>query len=59
VQQRPLGTTGLKVSSLGLGTSTCGVTTDREDAATQLQMYVEAGGTRVDTADVYGGVRAE
>lgn len=59
MEHRPLGTTGLKVSVLGLGTSTWGATTDRDDAAAQLRSFVEAGGTLVDTADVYGGGRAE
>ncbi|WP_190812742.1 aldo/keto reductase [Saccharopolyspora pogona] len=59
MEQRPLGTTGLKVSALGLGTSTWGTTTDPDDAAEQLRAFVEVGGTLVDTADVYGGGSAE
>lgn len=59
MEQRPLGSTGLKVSFLGLGTSTWGATTDRDDAAAQLRSYAEAGGTLLDTSDVYGGGRAE
>jgi aryl-alcohol dehydrogenase-like predicted oxidoreductase len=42
-----------------LGTSTWGFGTDREDAGRQLSAFVEAGGTLVDTANVYGAGRAE
>ncbi|MGW5376643.1 aldo/keto reductase [Nocardia sp. NPDC003999] len=59
MKQRPLGTTGMNVSVLGLGTSTWGATTDRDDASKQLRVFIEAGGTLIDTADVYGGGRAE
>jgi aryl-alcohol dehydrogenase-like predicted oxidoreductase len=53
VQQRYLGRSGLRVSRLALGTMTWGQDTDAEEAATQLVAFVDAGGTLVDTADVY------
>jgi len=54
MQQRSLGRSGLAVSRLGLGTMTWGRDTDAGDAAAQLKFYLEAGGTLLDTADVYG-----
>jgi len=57
--QRPLGRSGLAVSRLGLGTMTWGRDTDPDDAAAQLKFYLEAGGTFIDTADVYGDGDAE
>lgn len=59
MQQRQLGTTELKVSVLGLGTSTWGGTTERDDAAEQLREFVNAGGNLLDTADIYSRGRAE
>jgi aryl-alcohol dehydrogenase-like predicted oxidoreductase len=47
------------VSSLCLGTMTFGVETDEAAAHQQLDRFVEAGGTLVDTADVYGDGRSE
>ncbi len=51
---RFLGTTGLKVSRLGLGTLTWGTDTDQHEAADQLRLFVAAGGTLLDTAASYG-----
>jgi aryl-alcohol dehydrogenase-like predicted oxidoreductase len=59
MEQRQLGRTGLRVSRIGLGTLTWGRDTDEHDAADQLKAFWEAGGTLVDTADVYGGGDAE
>ncbi|MEU7569273.1 aldo/keto reductase [Streptomyces fradiae] len=59
MEQRHLGRTGLRVSRIGLGTLTWGRDTDEHEAAGQLKMFWEAGGTLVDTADVYGGGEAE
>ncbi len=53
MQQRSLGSTGLKVSRLGLGTMTWGRDTDEHEARAQLVAYVEAGGTLLDTAAGY------
>jgi aryl-alcohol dehydrogenase-like predicted oxidoreductase len=59
MQQRPLGRSGLAVSRLALGTMTWGRDTDADDAAAQLKTFRDAGGTLVDTADVYGDGDAE
>ena len=53
MQQRFLGSTGLSVSRLGLGTMTWGRDTDEHEAREQLAAFVEAGGTLVDTAAGY------
>ena len=54
-----LGNSGCAVSSLCLGTMTFGVETDESAAHQQLDLFTEAGGTMVDTADVYGDGRSE
>ncbi|MEU8547362.1 aldo/keto reductase [Streptomyces roseoverticillatus] len=59
MELRHLGRTGLRVSRLGLGTLTWGRDTDEGDAAEQLKTFWEAGGTLIDTADVYGDGAAE
>jgi aryl-alcohol dehydrogenase-like predicted oxidoreductase len=59
MEQRHLGRTGLRVSRLGLGTLTWGRTTGERDAADQLKAFWDAGGTLVDTADVYADGGAE
>lgn len=59
MQQRPLGRSGMMVSRLGLGTMTWGLDTDPDEAGAQLKAYVDAGGTVVDTADVYADGEAE
>jgi aryl-alcohol dehydrogenase-like predicted oxidoreductase len=56
---RTLGHSGCAVSSLALGTMTFGVETDEPEAHRQLDAFAEAGGTLVDTADVYGEGRSE
>ncbi|RZU31733.1 aldo/keto reductase [Blastococcus saxobsidens] len=53
MEQRALGRSGLVVSRLALGTMTWGGDTDEDEAAMQLTAFVDAGGTLVDTADVY------
>ncbi|WP_137291876.1 aldo/keto reductase [Nocardioides dongxiaopingii] len=53
MQQRSLGSTGLRVSRLGLGTMTWGRDTDEHEARDQLIAFAEAGGTLVDTAAGY------
>ncbi len=53
VDTRRVGTSGLTVSAIGLGTMTWGRETDEPDAAEQLRAFVDAGGTLVDTAAGY------
>ena len=50
---------GVSVSRLGLGTMTWGRDTDENEAAQQLQYFIEAGGNLIDTAAVYGDGDAE
>ncbi|WP_129838621.1 aldo/keto reductase [Streptomyces sp. RFCAC02] len=59
MELRHLGRTGLRVSRLGLGTLTWGRDIGETDAAELLKAFWEAGGTLVDTADVYGDGGAE
>lgn len=59
MQIRPVGRSGLSVSTLGLGTMTWGRDTDTDAAAEQLEAFVAAGGSFVDTANVYGDGVAE
>lgn len=57
MERRKLG--GVSISRLGLGTMTWGRDTDENEAAQQLQYFVEAGGNLIDTAAVYGDGDAE
>jgi len=50
---RTLGNSGCAASSYCLGTMTFGNETDEAGAHAQLDRFLEAGGTLVDTADVY------
>ena len=59
MQQRHVGSTGLKVSRLGLGTMTWGRDTDEHEARDQLAAFVEAGGTLLDTAAGYANGDSE
>ena len=59
VEYRTLGRSGCAVSALALGTMTFGAETAEPDAHEQLDVFVEAGGTLVDTADVYSAGAAE
>ncbi|MCM2579623.1 aldo/keto reductase [Streptomyces meridianus] len=60
MEYRTLGRSGCSVSALTLGTMTFGNETDEATAHAQLDRFVEAGGTLVDTADVYNaGVSEE
>ena len=56
---RTLGRSGCAVSTLALGTMTFGVETAERGAHEQLDVFLEAGGTLVDTADVYGDGMSE
>jgi aryl-alcohol dehydrogenase-like predicted oxidoreductase len=60
MEYRTLGRSGCAVSKLCLGTMTFGAETDEAGSHAQLDRFVEAGGTLVDTADVYSsGVSEE
>ena len=59
MQYRTLGRSGCVVSSLALGTMTFGAETDEAAAHAQLDRFAGAGGTLVDTADVYTGGESE
>ncbi|QIK76532.1 aldo/keto reductase [Nocardioides piscis] len=59
MQQRAVGSTGLKVSRLGLGTMTWGRDTDEHEARDQLIAFAEKGGTLLDTAAGYGDGASE
>ena len=50
---RKLGRTGLKVSSLCLGTMQWGWTADEKTAFTLMDAFIESGGNFIDTADFY------
>lgn len=56
---RPLGRSGCAVSTYGLGTMTFGAEADEKISHAQLDRFVEAGGTFVDTADVYAAGASE
>ncbi|MFW6215649.1 MAG: aldo/keto reductase [Alkalispirochaetaceae bacterium] len=53
MEQRYLGKTGMKVSELCLGTMTFGRETDAGESKKMLDRFLEAGGTFLDTANVY------
>jgi aryl-alcohol dehydrogenase-like predicted oxidoreductase len=59
MEYRTLGSSGVSVSTLALGTMTFGTETDEEGGHAQLDRFVEAGGNLVDTADVYSNGVAE
>lgn len=59
MEQRRVGHSGLKVSRLALGTMTWGRDTDADEAAAQLEAFIAAGGTLIDTANIYGDGDAE
>ena len=60
MEKRILGSSDLAVDVLGLGTMTFGQEADESTSRRILDRYVEAGGTFIDTADVYSrGVSEE
>ena len=59
MEYRTLGRSGCSVSALCLGTMTFGAETEESEAHAQLDLFVEAGGTLVDTADVYSAGTSE
>ena len=63
MEHRLLGDSGLAVSALALGTMVFGEGKARsaspEESARIVDRFLEAGGTHIDTADVYAGGRSE
>ncbi len=59
MRYRLLGHSGCAVSELCLGTMTFGAETDESGSHEQLDVFVEAGGTLIDTADVYAAGASE
>lgn len=59
METRPLGRSGVWVGRLALGTATWTRGTDEYDARDQLAAFLDAGGTLIDTADVYADGGAE
>ena len=59
MEYRTLGRSGCAVSALCLGTMTFGAESDEKISHQQLDRFVEAGGTFVDTADVYAQGESE
>jgi aryl-alcohol dehydrogenase-like predicted oxidoreductase len=59
MKYRTLGRSGCAVSVFALGTMTFGVETEEREAHRQLDRFLEAGGTLVDTANTYGVGRSE
>ena len=59
MEYRLLGSSGCAVSALALGTLTFGNETDEAVAFEQLDSFVAAGGTLLDSADVYADGRSE
>jgi aryl-alcohol dehydrogenase-like predicted oxidoreductase len=59
MQHRSVGSCGLKVSRLALGLMSWGSATDEHEAREQLTAFVDAGGTFLDTAHIYGAGASE
>ncbi|MDQ0028202.1 aldo/keto reductase [Arthrobacter bambusae] len=59
MQQRYVGNSGFRVSTLSLGTMSWAEETDEQDARELLHTFIAAGGTMIDTAASYAGGQAE
>jgi aryl-alcohol dehydrogenase-like predicted oxidoreductase len=59
MRYRTLGVSGCAVSALSLGTMTFGSESDEAASHAQLDRFIAAGGTLIDTADVYSGTKSE
>src|SRR3954451_21108929 len=59
METRPVGASGLRVSRLGLGTMTWARDPTEGAARSRLEMFLEAGGTLIDTAAASGAADAE
>ncbi|MDQ3246978.1 MAG: aldo/keto reductase [Pseudomonadota bacterium] len=53
MEKRPIGSSGLSAAPLALGGNVFGWTADEATSFAILDAFVEAGGTMIDTADVY------
>ena len=53
MDKRPIGSSGLEVAPLALGGNVFGWTADAKTSFDVLDAFVDAGGTMIDTADVY------
>src|SRR5437868_9871200 len=53
VEKRPIGGSGIQVAPLALGGNVFGWTADEATSFAVLDAFVDAGGTMIDTADVY------
>ena len=53
IEKRALGSSGIDVAPLALGGNVFGWTADEEESFRILDAFVDAGGTMIDTADVY------
>ncbi len=56
---RKLGTSGLKVSAIGLGCNNFGMRIDQDQTTRVVEAALDAGINFFDTADVYGGSKSE
>ena len=59
MKTRRLGTSGLKVSEVGLGCNNFGMRIDQDQTQAVVDAAIEAGITLFDTADIYGGTQSE
>jgi aryl-alcohol dehydrogenase-like predicted oxidoreductase len=59
MKMRRLGTSGLKVSEVGLGCNNFGMRIDQDATRGVVDAALEAGVTFFDTADIYGGTKSE
>ncbi|MEJ5913224.1 aldo/keto reductase [Pseudokineococcus sp. 1T1Z-3] len=59
MEHRPLGRSGLAVSTYSLGTMTFGAEADEATSHRMTSQYVDAGGVVLETADVYAGGLSE
>ena len=59
MKMRRLGTSGLKVSEVGLGCNNFGMRIDQQATQAVVDAAIDAGITLFDTADIYGGTKSE
>lgn len=59
MKMRRLGTSGLKVSEVGLGCNNFGMRIDQDATQQVVDAAIDAGVTLFDTADIYGGTQSE